>query len=128
MDAGGQRGPQQILPVRHLDRNLVWLERDAFTQDSILIGDEMSWPRGYREPAAFYHKDTAKKNGKLSGEVGYGRRPDRPGRDLGRGLGGLVTATGPRQGTGPQGFNLKIQPLNKKHPSPGAGNLLPVAA
>jgi hypothetical protein len=42
MDPGQEGGPQQILPVRHLDRNLVWLERDLLTQDAILFGDEMS--------------------------------------------------------------------------------------
>ena len=42
VDPGQQGGPQQVLPVRHFDRNLVWLERDVLTQDSILFGDEMS--------------------------------------------------------------------------------------
>ena len=42
VDPGQEGGPQQIFPVRHLDRNIVWLEGDLLTQDAILFGDEMN--------------------------------------------------------------------------------------
>jgi hypothetical protein len=40
VDPGQEGGPQQILPVLNLDRDLVWLEGDLLTH-AILFGEEM---------------------------------------------------------------------------------------